>query len=566
MRIAGLPRRSSGSEPRLLRRRARPVPFVLALVLLVPAVATAAQAYTAKRFDVAAAIVENGGLDVTETVTFDFTSGTFTHVWRDIPTTRTDGIEIVSARMDGRPFPPGEGEGHITVSGRNRIRVEWRFAPTGPSAHTFELRYAARGVAYREGGQDVIRWQLLPQERRYTIAESRCTIAIPRGRADARIEQRRVEFAEKTPLPEGVEIVASGIDRNGWVLVDLRFAEGTLIAALPQWQQRKNYLASLAPRWLLAALAIFVCAIVLLVLSRQGYSTPDVAGTETTTNVPPAALPAALAAVLAAKGRAYGYQGVATLLDLADRGVLKIHELSRTLGVRTYELSQVKGSHDLDDHEAEALNIAFAGGGEPVSFSRARGRLARASRRFTAAVNADLAKRGLLDADRKAVRDRLTVMSIALLVGGALGCVAAAPFITSFEGWPFVLPIALFVAGIVGVIMASTVTSLSDEGLVASAQWRGFRRHLKTLASVRGTSGPTAIESRWIVYGIALGLAYQWSRFLKAHPGAVPAWFVASAGDDGAAFAAFVGSHAAAASGGGAGAAGAAGGGGSGAG
>ena len=69
-----------------------------------------------------------------------------------------------------------------------------------------------------------------------------------------------------------------------------------------------------------------------------------------------------------------------------------------------------------------------------------------------------------------------------------------------------------------------------------------------------------------VVYGIALGLGYQWSRYLKKHPAAAPAWFVAAANEDpGGAFAAFVGSHAAGAGAGGGGS-GAAGGGGSGAG
>jgi hypothetical protein len=548
---------------------ARAVPLALAiglLVLAVPGPAAAATSYAAKRFDVTAALVENGDLEVTETVTFEFTSGTFKHVWRDIPTSRTDGIEIVSAWMDGTAFTRGEGQGHITVSGNSRIRVEWVFAPTGPSVHTFELRYIARGVAYREGDRDVIRWQLLPQEHQYPIAESRSAIAIPRGTFEGTVESRRTAFTEKRPLPEGVEIVASRIDRNGWVLADLRFPAGTVVATIPQWQQRRDYVASLAPRWLTAAVVVFACGVLLLVFMRQGYSAPDVAATETTTDVPPAALPAAVAAVLAARGRAFGYQGIATLLDLADRGVLEVHELPRTLGVRNYEISQVKGSHDLEDHEAEALNIAFAGRGEAVSFSKARGRLARASRRFTAALNADLVRHGFLDSERKAVRDRLTAMAIAMVIGGALGGIVAAPFITSFDGWPFVLPLALFAAGIVGIILAATVTPLSDEGLVAAARWRGFKRHLKTLASARGTSGPAAIDSRWIVYGVALGLAYQWARFLKAHPGAAPSWFVASAHDDGAAFAAFVGSHAAASGGGGAGAGAAAGGSGSGAG
>src|SRR5262245_3866350 len=545
----------------------RSVPFALApllLLLAVPAVAAAATSYSAQRFDVKAVIVENGDLDVTETVIFDFESGTFRHVWRDIPTSRTDGIEIIDARMDGRPFTRGDGEGHISVSERSRVRVEWRFAPTGPSTHTFELRYVARGVAYREGGRDVIRWQLLPEERQYVIADSRSTIAIPRGTAEARIEQRRVESAEKTLLPGGLEIVARRVERNGWVLADLRFPAGSVAATIPQWQQRQDYQRSLAPLWQLGGFAIFAAGVMLLVVARQGYSCPDV--TETTTDVPPSALPAALAAVLAAKGQASGYQGLATLLDLADRGALEVREVPRKFGVRDYQLSQVKGSHELEDHEAEAVNIALDEGGGPVSFSRARGRLARASRRFVAAVNADLAKRGLLDADRRAVRSRLTATSITMLIAGLIGCGGAAGFVPRFGAWPILLPLGLIAASIVGLVMAATTTPLSDDGLVAAAQWRGFKRHLKSLASARDASAPAAIDSRWIVYGIALGLAYQWSRFLKAHPGAVPAWFVASARDDGAAFAAFVGSHAASAGSGGAGASGAAGGGGSGAG
>src|SRR5262245_5461815 len=118
----------------------RSVPFALApllLLLAVPAVAAAATSYSAQRFDVKAVIVENGDLDVTETVIFDFESGTFRHVWRDIPTSRTDGIEIIDARMDGRPFKRGAGGGHISVSERSSVRIGWPFGQAGASSCTF---------------------------------------------------------------------------------------------------------------------------------------------------------------------------------------------------------------------------------------------------------------------------------------------------------------------------------------------------------------------------------------------------------------------------------------------
>ena len=86
----------------------------------------------------------------------------------------------------------------------------------------------------------------------------------------------------------------------------------------------------------------------------------------------------------------------------------------------------------------------------------------------------------------------------------------------------------------------------------------------ETTAEAKDES-PASIDSRWIVYGIAMGLAYQWARFLKRHPDAAPAWFIASPQDGGAAFATFIGSHAASGGSHGGGG-GAAGGGGSGAG
>lgn len=544
----------------------------LVACLLAPSLASAAGpgAYTARRFDVNAKVLAGGNLDVTETITFDFQSGTFKKVWREIPAARTDGIEIIEAWMDGNPVTRGEGPGHVIVSGRNRVRVEWQFAPTGPSTHTFELRYIARGVAYRDGGRDVVRWRLLPAEHRYKIGASRSTIAGPVSPTDApTVESRRVDGVSTSQSGNGIDVVATGIGANGWVIAEAHYPSGSLVTTRPGWQQRQLTAAALAPRWATAAAVLLVVGILILLMARQGYATPgfDVVD-QTTTTEPPDALPAALAAALVGKGHASGFQSVATLVDLADRGVLTVRELPRKLGVRNYGLSQVPGKHDLDDHEAEALAIAFAGSGEDVAMSKARGRLARGARRFSNAVNGDLAERGLLDPSRKAVRDRLTVVSIVMLVAAGVGSVGVAALIPRYEGWPFLLPLALAICGIAGLVMAAATTSLSDAGLVQGARWRGFTRHLKDLADARDDAGAATVRSRWIVYGIALGLAHQWSRYLKKHPDAAPSWFVAAtSGDAGGAFAAFVGSSAASSSsGGGAGGGGAAGGGGSGAG
>lgn len=528
-----------------------------------PTAAAAPGNYKAQRFDVTATPA-NGALDLKETIVFEFQSGTFRKVWRDVPSSRTDGIEILEARMDGAVLSRGEGPGHITVSGNARQKVEWNFAAVGPSVHTFELHYVARGVAYREGDTDVVRWRLLPSEHRYTIDASHIVFSTAHAEPRA-IESHRVGSVSQAVAAPGVVIDAANIGSNGWMVADLRYPPGELTSSAPGWLERAQRAEALAPRWAAVGAGFFVLGVLVLLGIRAGYSAPAMPVQETpTTTAPPEALPAALAAVLAADGRARGYQSVGTLLDLADRGVLVIRELSRTLGVRRYEISQVAGRHDLEDHETAAISIAFGGRAEDVTFSRARDRLMRGGRRFATAVNADLEKRGLLEPARRAVRDRLVVVSASMLIGSALLCVGTAALIPRYQAWPFLMPLGLVVAGIGGIIMASSTSPLSDRGAMEAARWRGFKRYLRTVVAEKD-DGRTAIDSRWIVYGMSLGLSYQWGRYLKAHPGAAPGWFVASADGDPAAFAAFI--HTSGAASGGHGAAGAAaGGGGSGAG
>jgi Predicted membrane protein (DUF2207) len=497
---------------------------------------------------------------VTETIVFEFQSGTFKRVWREIPTSRTDGIEIVEASMDGQAMPPGEGPGHIVVSRRNRLRVEWQFPETGPSVHTFAVRYLARGLVYRDGDQDVVRFRLLPNEHGYAIDESRATIrAGARPSAAPIVESRRVGSVSNSQSGNEVTLVAKTIRRDGWVLAELRYPAASLVSTLPAWQGRTAAAEALAPRWQMSAAALFIAGFLGLLIARQGYDSPGVSRVDKTTSTePPEALPAAIAAVLAANGRVSGLESVATLLDLADRGALTIHELPRKFGARQYALAQVPGKHDLADHEAMALTIAFADSGDEVTMTMARRRLMRGGRRFSAAVNSDLAARGLLDPSRKAVRDRLTAVSVVLLVAAGVGSAGVAALIPRFQGWPFLLPLALAVAGLIGLVMTAATTTLSDVGLMQSARWRGFKRYLKDVADARDGGTGSVVRSRWIVYGIALGLAHQWSRYLKKHPDRAPSWFIPGATDDGGAFAAFVGSNAASthAGGGGGGAAG----------
>ena len=539
--------------------------LLLALCLLlamVPGVSAASREYRAERFDVAVTVLPAGDLDVRETLTFDFQSGTFEKVWREIPGRRTDGIEIIDATMDDAPFSVGDGPGHIAVSGSRRTRVEWRFTPIGPSTHTFGLKYRVRGVAYTDERGDVIAWRALPTDHPYRIASSHLSLglaarpgattgpnreATPLGPVRTPVVERRRVGAAAVAVDEGtIDVRASEISRNGWIEIETVLPAASLVSRQPAWRTSEMNAAALGPRWVMAAGSIAVLGILFVLAVRRQYDPPSIVTTESTTISLPEKLPPALAGALINNGRSHVGHALATIVDLADRGVLGVRELHRQLGVRRYELAQLPGTHDLTAHEEMALITAFAGRGDDVTLSRARARLARGSRRFSSAVEMDLGARGLLDPSRKAVRDRLLAIGIVLLLGGAVGAIPIAALVDRYGPWPFLLALGFVVAGFAGIIASATTTALSNEGLVRAARWRGFKRHLKKTMRDRRSPAGESFTSRDLSYAIALGLAIQSSHYLRRHPGIVPPWFAAAGDPRGgnAAFAAFVGSNA----------------------
>jgi hypothetical protein len=517
------------------------------LLTLTGSTCAASREYRAERFDVAITVLPGGDLEVSETTIFDFQSGTFEKVWREIPARRTDGIEIIEATMNAARFPAGGGPGHVGISGSRRTRVEWRFAPIGPSRHTFGLKYRVHGVAYTDERGDVIAWRALPTEHPYRIDSSHVSLRTPESPVKTPIVERRRVGAASIAVDERIiDVRASQIARNGWIELESVLPPGRLVSAQPRWRVREMNVAALAPRWITVAGSIAVLGILVVLTVRRQYDRPSSVTPESTAITVPEPLPPALAGALVNNGRVHVGHALATIVDLADRGVLRVRELPRQLGMRSYELAQVPGKHDLTAHEETALMTAFAGRGDEVTLSRARARLTRGSRRFSSAVEMDLAERGLLDASRQAVRDRLLAIGIMLLLGGAISAIPIAALMERFGPWPFLLVLGFVVAGFAGIIASAITTALSNEGLVRAARWRGFKRHLKNTMGDRQSRSGAPFTSRDLSYAIALGLATESSRYLKTHPGAVPPWF-AAAGDPqhgNAAFAAFVGSSA----------------------
>jgi len=543
--------------------------LIASLLLLTAApVPAIAKTYSADRFDSRIRALPDGTLEVVETVVFRFEDGPFTYVFRELPTRKTDGIDIVSAEMDGRALTFGKEPGQVEIQRRSSVHVRWHFAPSQGTTHTFTLRYKARGVVQRVDGGDLLEWRALPAEHDYRIDSSEVVIEHPAAlQREPRLQSRRVAEADVERDARRVRITASGIGKNGWLEPSLHFDEGSVIAAPPAWQARKLRAAALAPRWATAAGVVFVAGLLLMIALRRHYENPP---SETWSaphaGTPPDTLRPAIAGTLSTNGSVTLQHAMATLFALADRGDVTIVEGRRKWG-RQYTLNRMPTHHRRSSEEETLLTLAFSTKGHDetaVPLSKARSRVAGKLRDFKSAVYQELRTLGLLDEDRMRVRSRYQGFSVALLILAVLLVIPSFFLVLDFGGWPFLIAGAAAALAIVGFLFWGALTPFSNEGVRRAQQWRAYRRYLKDVARERM---PLTAETptRLLPYAVALDLAAAWSRFIKQHPTGVPPWYRALAttgANDG--FPAFI-AHGGAGTGSGGGG-GAAGGGGSGAG
>ncbi|MEM8863573.1 MAG: DUF2207 domain-containing protein [Chloroflexota bacterium] len=76
------------------------------------------QSFQADQFESVVTVKDNGAIQVTEMINFRFEEGSFTFVFREIPTANSNGISILEASVDEVVYPIGNEAGQIEVQER----------------------------------------------------------------------------------------------------------------------------------------------------------------------------------------------------------------------------------------------------------------------------------------------------------------------------------------------------------------------------------------------------------------------------------------------------------------
>ncbi len=445
-RGGGISQRERGSK----RRRTLAVLCALLLALLiVPATASAApQPPYFQSFDVEIDIRPNGDFWVTENQTVRFGPSTARRGFREIPLDRVEQITDVTVSEPGSQYRRAGSTSGLQVSrqgdslqvslqtGRSAqetpftyqaerqegfLRIEWWFPPTSNASRTFLVRYrVVGGLRYYPGG-DQLFWKAIYEERSLPIESARVVVRLP---ADLTPDQLRMAaypeglgFTGELVDPHTVEFDGRGLPEETGLEVRVQFPHGLVSGQAPSWQAEVDraewYNENLRPvlNFFLGVGGLLILLVGSLWVFTSWYSRgrdPDVGEVPQTLSEPPDDLAPAVAGTLLDES-ADVQDAVATLVDLAHRGVIRIVEEQRARAGRwrhDFRLELLQESPEgLRDYERTILDSLFARD-RTVRFSQVGERFQRAIPAVQQQLYDEVVRRGLFPRSPEAVRSR----------------------------------------------------------------------------------------------------------------------------------------------------------------
>ena len=131
-----------------------------------------------EKFDVDIEVNADGTFDVAEYQTIQFTSGTFTFGYREIPVSNFNFIDNWAiSDSQGNSYTEsayGDAPYTFTVSEGDAYVVKWYFPPTGNTSETYTLRYTVHGgLRYDDGGGDQLYWKAIYGDRAFPVEDGR---------------------------------------------------------------------------------------------------------------------------------------------------------------------------------------------------------------------------------------------------------------------------------------------------------------------------------------------------------------------------------------------------------
>ncbi len=512
------------------------------------------------RYDVELDLHGDGSVHILERQEVRFGQGYFREGFAEIPMQRIDAIEDVRVREEtpaGSVFyqriaccpefyVPATYSVQRTSLG---ISVVWGFEPASNETRVFVLEYTARGVVRVYDDPDPslanqqLWWTAIGQEVTDVspVRHAAVTLRLPKP-----VPLDQVVIAQNGALLEPREHTTDGqvwlweatdLARGDHLDVRLQFPN-IVAASKPSWQQRdddrRRKEEEATDRRMLLSMMFFGMG--LLVLAAGGvvvyglwyaHGRDPHAGVEAAFRPePPDDLPPGVVGALVDEV-VNELDIVATLVDLARRGVLAMRETTMGYG-RDIELTFLGVSDHLTVFERGVLEALFGQALEPGQqqlLFRVQGQFAQAVPRLRALLDHELVLRGYFSASPHETREAWRTRALRGVVFTAAGGLALWIFVFRTAGW-FWFPVAVVLAGwIVLYLMSGAMPRKTRAGAEAAARWNAFRQYLADIERYDRLAEARERFERFLPFAVAFGLEQSWTAKFAAVGAGVPRWY-----------------------------------------
>jgi hypothetical protein len=542
----------------------------LSAVLLGQSGGTLAQTTRAvewQRFDVTLELQSDGSYRVTERQVIEFRGGPFRAGFAEIPLTNVEAIGgfQVAEEVDGQvvPYdyvPPDDYEDDPETftfeSTSTDVLLDYAFEPTSNQTKTFIVRYAVLGAlrVYPAEPPDPafqqIRWRAIDTAVTDTaeVREATFTIVLPRELTADELALTTLDGDVSGPAEPFTEdgqtfaFATSGLDAGDSLEIWMQFPAIVDVPA-PSWQQAEDEQAAredeqaersaLLNLMFLGAgllLALVGCLAVYGIWYGRGRD-PHEGLVADFLPEPPDDLPAGVAGALLDE-RVDERDAVATMLDLAHRGAIKLEEVQGEgiLGIgtgRDYKLTLLNSELALRPLERDLLKALFPDlkDGTETKLSAVRGRFDAHRDELAADIYAELVERKYFTRSPEETRRAWKSGSkTGLAVAIVAGVVVLAIFIA--EAWLVVLPVVV-VIGLAFALyrLSEAMPSKTRAGAEAAAKWRAFRRYLDDIEKYEAVEEAKEVFEKYLPFAVAFGLERSWVAKFASVRAPAPSWY-----------------------------------------
>jgi hypothetical protein len=469
-----------------------------------------------------------GAVSVRETIDYDFGANSKHGIVRRLPyAVRVDDERYRNYDITGITASSPDGSPsnlEVTEEGDERVIRIGDPNQTVTGRHTYAITYELTNALTPHSGHDELYWNAIGDAWQVPISDVEVQVVSPAPVTGATcytgVTGSRTPCASADPEGTRARFTQPSLDAGNGLTVAVKLPKGAVTVPPPEYSEAGGF-GGLLPNSVVMAVKIIFIAIPLalvplvFLLARPRRSRLPASGLAPQTTPPEGVRPGPAGALLA--GRVGSHHVVATLVDLAARGYLRIEEETATgdwrfvrgrnpdAGLAPYEWTLLSTLfRGRDSVELRTLKYNFAG-----AMSSARRQIMR-----------DVLRSGWYRRRPDTQRWVLSFLGgLFLLIGWGT---------TSLVSWA--VAAAYLAGGLAIVVIGQTMTPITAAGDDLRRRVQGLRTHL-SMHPVQPAAGDPQAAAEAIgtelPYAIALGVADGWARrFAELGAGPLPVgWY-----------------------------------------